>query len=154
VQHDATDGPEDGLAGTRTVAEPHSLLDESVDVATEPEAGWTLPVSLGALAAAVTGLAELGTYVFLGSLAGIIIVRRGERLGHFAQAALAMGEELEDEWIQGRALHALAFPVLWSEWNGDEGSLIDLPPPPPVKPSNRFATSTIEIASPKVASAR
>ncbi|MCA1841710.1 MAG: LuxR C-terminal-related transcriptional regulator, partial [Actinobacteria bacterium] len=32
-----------------------------------------------------------------------------------AEAALAMGEELEDEWIQGRALHALAFPALWAD---------------------------------------
>jgi putative nucleotidyltransferase with HDIG domain len=45
---------------------------------------------LGVLAATVTGLAELGAYVFLGSLAGIIIARRGERLGYFVQAGLAM----------------------------------------------------------------
>src|SRR5438128_3720691 len=37
VQDDATDGPEDGLTGVRTVAEPHGLLDEGVDVAAERE---------------------------------------------------------------------------------------------------------------------
>src|SRR5712691_10443260 len=37
---------------------------------------------------------------------------------------------------------------------GDESKLTCSPPPPPVKPSKRFATSVIEIASPKVASAR
>ena len=58
------------------------LLDSSVAI--------VMMALLGAMAAAITGLAELGTYVFLGSLAGIIIVRRGERLGHFVQAGLAM----------------------------------------------------------------
>ena len=45
---------------------------------------------LSCLAAAVTGLAELGAYVFLGGLAGLVVVRRGERLGHFVQAGFAM----------------------------------------------------------------
>jgi putative nucleotidyltransferase with HDIG domain len=58
------------------------LLDSSVAI--------VVMALLGVLAAAVTGLAELGTYVFLGSLAGIIVLRRGDRLGHFVQAGLAM----------------------------------------------------------------
>jgi hypothetical protein len=37
VQDDATDGPEDGLTGARTVAESHGLLDECVDVVAERE---------------------------------------------------------------------------------------------------------------------
>ena len=37
---------------------------------------------------------------------------------------------------------------------GDDGRLTVLPWPPPVNPSKRFATSTIEVASPNVASAR
>jgi hypothetical protein len=45
---------------------------------------------LSVLVTAVSGSAELGTYAFLGSLAGIIVVGRGERMGLFARAALAM----------------------------------------------------------------
>ncbi|HEV8054069.1 MAG TPA: HDIG domain-containing protein [Candidatus Limnocylindrales bacterium] len=45
---------------------------------------------LGIIAGAVSGTVELGAYVFLGGLAGIIVVRRGERLINFIQAAVAM----------------------------------------------------------------
>ncbi len=45
---------------------------------------------LGVLAGAITGSVELAAYVFLGGMAGIITVRKGERLAHFIQAALAM----------------------------------------------------------------
>jgi putative nucleotidyltransferase with HDIG domain len=58
------------------------LLDSTVAI--------VMMALLGVLAATVTGLAELGAFVFLGSLAGIIIARRGERLGYFVQAGLAM----------------------------------------------------------------
>ncbi|HEX2808579.1 MAG TPA: hypothetical protein VHN80_20645, partial [Kineosporiaceae bacterium] len=58
------------------------LLDSSVAL--------VLSALLGVLAAAVTGLAELGAYTFLSGLAGLVVVRRGERLGHFVQAAFAM----------------------------------------------------------------
>ncbi len=39
---------------------------------------------------AVVGTVEFSAYVFFGGMAGIIVVRRGERLTHFAQAALAI----------------------------------------------------------------
>jgi cyclic-di-AMP phosphodiesterase PgpH len=45
---------------------------------------------LSIVAAAITGSVELGTYVFLGGLSGIIVVRRGERVANFVQAGLAM----------------------------------------------------------------
>ena len=47
-------------------------------------------VLLALLGGAVVGTVEFATYVLLGGLAGIIVIRRGERLSHFAQAALAM----------------------------------------------------------------
>jgi putative nucleotidyltransferase with HDIG domain len=43
---------------------------------------------LAVLGAAVIGTVEFGTYLFLGGLAGIIVIRRGERLSHFVQAAV------------------------------------------------------------------
>ncbi|HEV8053620.1 MAG TPA: HDIG domain-containing protein, partial [Candidatus Limnocylindrales bacterium] len=43
-----------------------------------------------AMLAAVIGGVQLGVFVFMGSFAGVIAVRRGERPGHFIQAALAM----------------------------------------------------------------
>ncbi|MEO7119121.1 MAG: hypothetical protein ABIZ34_09145, partial [Candidatus Limnocylindrales bacterium] len=45
---------------------------------------------LGVVAGAITGTAELSAYILLGGIAGIIVVRRGERLGNFVQAAVAM----------------------------------------------------------------
>jgi putative nucleotidyltransferase with HDIG domain len=45
---------------------------------------------LGVLAGAITGSVEVAAYVFLGGMAGIVAVRKGERLAHFIQAALAM----------------------------------------------------------------
>jgi cyclic-di-AMP phosphodiesterase PgpH len=42
------------------------------------------------LAGAIVGSVELATYVLLGGLTGIIVVRKGERLGNFVQAAGAM----------------------------------------------------------------
>jgi len=45
---------------------------------------------LAVLGAAVVGTVEFGTYLFLGGLAGIIVIRRGERLGHFVQAAIVI----------------------------------------------------------------
>ncbi len=46
---------------------------------------------LGMVAGAISGTVELAAYVFLSGMAGIIVVRRGERLANFVQAALAMG---------------------------------------------------------------
>ena len=45
---------------------------------------------LGILAGAVTGTVELAAYAFLGGMAGIVVVRRGERLGYFIQTAVAV----------------------------------------------------------------
>jgi putative nucleotidyltransferase with HDIG domain len=45
---------------------------------------------LALVGGAVVGTVEFPAYVFFGALAGIIVVRRGERLGHFLQAGLLM----------------------------------------------------------------
>ncbi len=45
---------------------------------------------LSILAGAVTGLAEVGAYVFLGGLVGLIVIRRGERVSQYVQAGIAM----------------------------------------------------------------
>ncbi len=45
---------------------------------------------LGVLAGAITSSVDVAAYVFLGGMAGIVAVRKGERLAHFIQAALAM----------------------------------------------------------------
>ncbi|MDQ3491698.1 MAG: HDIG domain-containing protein [Chloroflexota bacterium] len=45
---------------------------------------------LGVLAGAITSSVDVAAYVFLGGMAGIVVVRKGERLAHFIQAALAM----------------------------------------------------------------
>ena len=42
------------------------------------------------LGGAIVGTAEFSAYVFLSGMAGIIVVRRGERLGQFVQAAVVM----------------------------------------------------------------
>ena len=42
------------------------------------------------LGGAIVGTVEFAAYVLLGSLAGIIVIRRGERLTNFVQAALAI----------------------------------------------------------------
>jgi cyclic-di-AMP phosphodiesterase PgpH len=53
-------------------------------------AGMLVMAVLGLLAATVTGSVEMGVYVFLGGFAGVIAVRRGERIGNFIRAAGAM----------------------------------------------------------------
>ena len=58
------------------------LLDSSV--------GLLMSALIGIIAASITGLAELGAYFFLASLCGLIVVRRGERLGQFVQAGITM----------------------------------------------------------------
>jgi putative nucleotidyltransferase with HDIG domain len=45
---------------------------------------------IAVFASVISGSVEMGAYVFLGGFAGIIAIRRGERLGHFVQAAVAM----------------------------------------------------------------
>ena len=56
------------------------------------DAGAALIVTgmLALLGGAIVGNVEFATYVLLGGMAGIVVVRRGERLSHFAQAAIAI----------------------------------------------------------------
>ncbi|MFN8619400.1 MAG: HDIG domain-containing protein [Chloroflexota bacterium] len=81
------------------VTASRSLLPYLLPIAAIPllltvllDAGVGLVVSamLAVLAAAVVGTPALGAYVLLGSLAGIIVIRRGERWVHFGQAAVAI----------------------------------------------------------------
>jgi putative nucleotidyltransferase with HDIG domain len=53
-------------------------------------AAVVLTAIIGVLAAVVSGSVELGVYVVLGSLTGVVAVRRGERLQQFVQAAVLM----------------------------------------------------------------
>jgi putative nucleotidyltransferase with HDIG domain len=46
---------------------------------------------LALLGGAITGSVEFASYILLGGMAGVILVRRGERFGHFFQAAVAIG---------------------------------------------------------------
>jgi putative nucleotidyltransferase with HDIG domain len=57
------------------------------------DAGTALLVTglLALLGGAVTGSVEFASYVLLGGMAGVIVVRRGERFALFFQAALATG---------------------------------------------------------------
>jgi cyclic-di-AMP phosphodiesterase PgpH len=52
--------------------------------------GLVMLALLSILAGAVTGLAEVGAYVFLGGLVGLIVIRRGERVSQYVQAGIAM----------------------------------------------------------------
>ncbi len=45
---------------------------------------------LALLGGAIVGNVEYASYVLLGGMAGIVVVRRGERLSHFVQAAIAI----------------------------------------------------------------
>jgi len=56
------------------------------------DAGLALVVlaMLAVLAGVVSGSMELAAYTFLGGLAGTIVIRRGERLAQFGQAAVAI----------------------------------------------------------------
>ncbi|HET7677357.1 MAG TPA: HDIG domain-containing protein [Candidatus Limnocylindrales bacterium] len=45
---------------------------------------------LGVLASVITGAVELGVFVLMGGTAGIVALRRGERLGNFIQAGAVM----------------------------------------------------------------
>jgi putative nucleotidyltransferase with HDIG domain len=45
---------------------------------------------LAVVGGAVVGSLDFATFVFLGSMAGITLVRRGERAGHFVQAGIGM----------------------------------------------------------------
>ena len=45
---------------------------------------------LAIIGGAIVGTLDFATYIFLGSMAGITLVRRGERASHFVQAGIAM----------------------------------------------------------------
>jgi putative nucleotidyltransferase with HDIG domain len=56
------------------------------------DAGAALIVTgmLALLGGAIVGSVEFATYVLFGGMAGIVVIRRGERLSHFIQAAIAI----------------------------------------------------------------
>src|SRR4051794_10543883 len=56
------------------------------------DAGASLIVTgiLALIGGAIVGNVEYATYVLLGGMAGIVVVRRGDRLTHFVQAAIAI----------------------------------------------------------------
>ena len=56
------------------------------------DAGAALMVTgiVALLGGAIVGSVEFAAYVLFGGVAGIIVVRRGEKLSHFVQAALAI----------------------------------------------------------------
>jgi putative nucleotidyltransferase with HDIG domain len=56
------------------------------------DAGAALIVTgmLALLGGAIMGSVEFATYVLLGGTAGIVVIRRGDRLSHFVQAAIAI----------------------------------------------------------------
>jgi putative nucleotidyltransferase with HDIG domain len=56
------------------------------------DAGTALLVTglMALLGGAVIGSVEFAAYILLGGMAGVILVRRGERFGHFFQAAVAI----------------------------------------------------------------
>ena len=56
------------------------------------DAGTALLVTgmLALLGGAITGSVEFAAYGLLGGMAGVVLVRRGERFGHFLQAAIAI----------------------------------------------------------------
>lgn len=56
------------------------------------DAGTALLVTgiIALLGGAITGSVEFAAYGLLGGMAGVVLVRRGERFGHFVQAAIAI----------------------------------------------------------------
>jgi hypothetical protein len=56
------------------------------------DAGTALLVTgiIALLGGAITGSVEFAAYGLLGGMAGVVLVRRGERFGHFLQAAIAI----------------------------------------------------------------
>src|SRR4029079_8738742 len=56
------------------------------------DAGAALIVTgmLALIGGAIVGNVEYASYVLLGAMAGIVVIRRGERLTHFVQAAIAI----------------------------------------------------------------
>jgi len=70
---------------------PLSAAGLLVTVLLDSGTAIVLMAMVGVIAGAVSGSSvEFGAYVFLGGLAGIVTVRRGDRLQHFVQAGLAM----------------------------------------------------------------
>lgn len=67
---------------------PTAAVGLLLAVLLDSTAALVVTALLAVLGAAVVGTVEFGTYLFLGGLAGIIVIRRGERLSHFVQAAV------------------------------------------------------------------
>jgi hypothetical protein len=79
------------VTGDRSVVPfllPTAAVGLLLAVLLDSTAALVVTALLAVLAAAVVGTVEFGTYVLLGGLAGIIVIRRGERLSHFVQAAI------------------------------------------------------------------
>jgi len=81
------------LTATRSILPfflPLAALGILIAILLDAGTATVLVALVGVLSAVVVGSVELGVYTLLGSLAGIIAVRRGERVQQFLQAGLVM----------------------------------------------------------------
>jgi putative nucleotidyltransferase with HDIG domain len=81
------------LAGDRSVlsyAVPTAAVGLLIAILLSSTAAVVLMAVLGVFASVITGSVEMAVYVFLGGLAGIVAIRRGERLVQFIHAFGAM----------------------------------------------------------------
>jgi len=81
------------LTATRSILPfflPLAAIGILVAILLDAGTATILTALLGAMAAVVVGSVELGVFTLLGGLAGIIAVRRGERVQHFIQAGIVM----------------------------------------------------------------
>ncbi|TMD25866.1 MAG: HDIG domain-containing protein, partial [Chloroflexi bacterium] len=69
---------------------PTAAVGMLIAVLLDASAAIVLTAVLALLAGAVNGTLEMASYVLLGGLAGIVAVRRGDRLNAFVQAAFAI----------------------------------------------------------------
>ena len=69
---------------------PTAAMGLLVAILLDSGAGMLVVACLGVLAGVATGSLELAVFVFLGGFAGIVTIRRGERLHHFIQAGIAV----------------------------------------------------------------
>ncbi|HWH24775.1 MAG TPA: HDIG domain-containing protein, partial [Candidatus Limnocylindria bacterium] len=69
---------------------PTAAVGLVLAVLLDSSAGMVVMAILGIIAAAIVGTVEFGAYVFLGGLAGLIVVRRAERFSDFVRAAIVM----------------------------------------------------------------
>ncbi len=81
------------LTATRSILPfflPLAAIAILVAILLDAGTATVLTALVGAMAAVVVGSVELGVFTLLGGLAGIIAVRRGERVQQFIQAGLVM----------------------------------------------------------------